>query len=103
LIGILSGTIISQFEETLDKVVALAFFMPMIAGMTGNTGTQSLAVVVRGLITSDVDASAVGRLVFRELLVGVILGIVNGILISVIAYIWQGNPYLGLVVGSSLL
>ncbi|TLS48799.1 magnesium transporter [Paenibacillus antri] len=103
LIGILSGTIISQFEETLEKVVALAFFMPMIAGMTGNTGTQSLAVVVRGLITRDVDARTVRRLFFRELLVGIILGVVCGILISIIAYIWQGNPVLGLVVGSSLV
>lgn len=55
LIGLISGTIISRFEETLQKVVALAFFMPMIAGMTGNTGTQSLAVVVRGLIVRDID------------------------------------------------
>lgn len=41
-IGIVSGSIIASFEETLEQVVALAFFMPMVAGMTGNTGTQSL-------------------------------------------------------------
>ena len=54
-IGLISGKIISSFENTLDQVVAIAFFMPMIAGMTGNTGTQSLAVVVRGLISHDID------------------------------------------------
>jgi magnesium transporter len=54
-IGLISGSIISGFEGTLDDVVALAFFMPMIAGMTGNTGTQSLAVIVRGLISRDLD------------------------------------------------
>jgi len=102
-IGLVSGTIISSFEETLSKVVALAFFMPMIAGMTGNTGTQSLAVVVRGLITSDTDKGAVTRLIIRELKVGLIIGITCGILISIIAYVWQGNPVLGLVVGSSLV
>ncbi|MEX6700671.1 magnesium transporter [Peribacillus frigoritolerans] len=102
-IGLVSGTIISGFEETLSKVVALAFFMPMIAGMTGNTGTQSLAVVVRGLITSDTDKGAVTRLIIRELKVGLIIGITCGILISIIAYVWQGNPVLGLVVGSSLV
>lgn len=102
-IGLVSGTIISGFEETLSKVVALAFFMPMIAGMTGNTGTQSLAVVVRGLITSDTDKGVVTRLIIRELKVGLIIGVTCGILISIIAYVWQGNPVLGLVVGSSLV
>ncbi|RJX38929.1 magnesium transporter [Paenibacillus pinisoli] len=103
LIGIISGTIISRFEETLDKVVALAFFMPMIAGMTGNTGTQSLAVVVRGLTTKEVTSGVVRRLVWRELMVGLMIGGICGVLISVIAYIWQGSPILGLVVGGSLV
>lgn len=102
-IGVISGTIISQFEDTFQKVVALAFFMPMIAGMTGNTGTQSLAVVVRGLITRDVDRKTITRLISRELLVGILNGVICGFLISVIAFIWQGNAALGLVVGSSLV
>ncbi len=102
-IGLVSGTIISRFEETLEKVVALAFFMPMIAGMTGNTGTQSLAVVVRGLISQDLGRLQIIRLVLRELKVGIFIGLTCGVLISGIAYLWQGNPYLGLVVGSSLI
>ncbi|MEK3734267.1 MULTISPECIES: magnesium transporter [Paenibacillus] len=103
LIGLLSGSIISGFEETLAQVVALAFFMPMIAGMTGNTGTQSLAVVVRGLITRELDKRTVFRLISRELGVGVIIGVTCGALIAIIAFVWQGNAVLGLVVGSSLL
>lgn len=102
-IGLVSGTIVSTFEETLQKVVALAFFMPMIAGMTGNTGTQSLAVVVRGLTSRDINKKVVMKLIFRELLVGIIIGLTCGILISIIAYIWQGNPLLGLVIGSTLV
>ena len=102
-IGLVSGSIISKFEATLEAVVALAFFMPMIAGMTGNTGTQSLAVVVRGLVTEDLTMKKTLRLVLRELLVGIMLGIVCGALISVIAYIWQGSFTLGLVVGASLI
>ncbi|EGQ26926.1 MULTISPECIES: magnesium transporter [Sporosarcina] len=102
-IGLVSGSIISRFEETLEAVVALAFFMPMIAGMTGNTGTQSLAVVVRGLVSEDMTMKKSLHLVFRELIVGVILGVVCGAVISVIAYIWQGSFTLGLVVGSSLI
>ncbi|MCD7035089.1 magnesium transporter [Metabacillus sp. GX 13764] len=102
-IGLVSGSIISFFQGTLDKVVALAFFMPMIAGMTGNTGTQSLAVVIRGLAQHDLDKKTVFKLIFRELRVGLIIGIVCAVFITIIALIWQGNLLLGLVVGSSLL
>lgn len=102
-IGVISGSIISSYEETLDKVVALAFFMPMISGMTGNTGTQSLAVVVRGLASNDIDRGVITRLILRELSVGIIVGVTCGVLISIIALVWQGNFILGLVVGSSLL
>jgi len=102
-IGLVSGSIISGFEATLEQVVALAFFMPLIAGMTGNTGTQSLAVVVRGLTTEDLSYKQVVKLIFRELWVGILIGITCGILISIIAYIWQGSFTLGIVVGSSLL
>jgi magnesium transporter len=101
-IGLISGSIIGGFENTLEQVVAIAFFMPMIAGMTGNTGTQSLAVVVRGLISHDIDKGVIIRLIGRELGVGVTIGITCAILISIIAYIWQGSFILGAVVGCSL-
>ncbi|KIL43081.1 magnesium transporter [Jeotgalibacillus campisalis] len=103
LIGLVSGTIISRFEETLATVVALAFFMPMIAGMTGNTGTQSLAVVVRGLTTNRIDKKTVSKLIIRESLVGVMIGVSCGILIAFIAFFWQGSITLGFIVGLSLL
>ncbi|OEF99031.1 magnesium transporter [Vulcanibacillus modesticaldus] len=101
-IGLISGSIISNFESTLNKVIALTYFMPMISGMSGNTGTQSLAVVVRGLASHDIDRKTIFNLVLRELGVGLIIGVINGSLIAAIAYFWQGNPMLGLVVGSSL-
>ncbi|WP_134702846.1 magnesium transporter [Ammoniphilus sp. YIM 78166] len=102
-IGLISGSIISQFEDTLQQVVSLAFFMPMIAGMTGNTGTQSLAVVVRGLVSQDIDRRTVIKLVVREFGVGLIIGIVCSVLITIVAYVWRDDLVLGLVVGSSLL
>lgn len=103
LIGILSGSIISTYQETLKEIVALAFFIPMISGMTGNTGTQSLAVVVRGLVSNEINKRVITKLVLRELGVGIIIGITCGILISLIAFIWQGDIMIGLVVGMSLL
>ena len=102
-IGLISGSIISSFEATLEEVVALAFFMPLIAGMTGNTGTQSLAVVVRGLVSEDLDLKRVIKLLIRELIVGIIIGVTCGVIVSLIAYVWQGSFTLGMIVGSSLL
>ncbi|MBO0991802.1 magnesium transporter [Bacillus sp. SD088] len=102
-IGLISGGIIESFEETLEKVVALAFFMPMIAGMTGNTGTQSLAVVVRGLVSEKLDLKKATKLLWRELLVGIIIGLTCAIIIAIVAYVWRGSLMLGFVVGISLL
>lgn len=102
-IGVVSGSIIDGFSMTLEKVVALAFFMPMIAGMTGNTGTQSLAVVVRELETQDLDIKKTIKLIVRELWVGIIIGAACGILLLIVAFVWQGSYTLGIVVGGSLL
>jgi magnesium transporter len=101
-LGLLSGSIISGFEDTLDQVVALAFFMPMIAGMTGNTGTQSLAIIVRGLAAQDLNRREAFRLIGREFGVGFIIGTVCAVLVSGLGFLWQGDAVLGLVVGCSL-
>ena len=103
IIGLVSGGIIERFEATLESVVALAFFMPMIAGMTGNTGTQSLAVVVRGLVSENLNFKKSMKLLLRELIVGIIIGISCAVVISIIAFVWRGSLALGLVVGASLL
>lgn len=102
VVGILSGSIISQFEETLEAVVVLAIFIPMIADMAGNTGTQSLAMVVRGLALGEFGKGKIYSLIRREAGVGLIIGTVNGVLIAIIASLWQQNPYLGFVIGFSL-
>lgn len=102
-IGLISASILSSFSDTIDRVVALTFFMPMIAGMTGNTGTQSLAVVIRGLASRDLDRNEIFQLVRREFGVSLMIGVVCGFLIAAIAFFWQGNFYLGIVVGSSLV
>ncbi len=76
--------------------------MPMIAGMTGNTGTQSLAVVIRGLSKEELNKKTIFRLIFRELKAGIIIGVVCAVVITGIAIVWQGNLLLGFVVGTSL-
>lgn len=101
-VGLIAGRIIAQFETTLETVVILAFFIPMIADMAGNTGTQSLAVTVRGLALGKFRNGEVWRLIRREAVVGLILGAVNGIAIAAIAAVWQRNIALGFVIGFSL-
>ncbi|PTM59730.1 magnesium transporter [Desmospora activa] len=103
LIGMGTASILSAFEATIDKVAALAFFMPMIAGMTGNTGTQSLALVIRGLASGQITRDRYWQILRQEGVVGVIIGVVCSLLIIGIVTLLMGNPYLGLVVGGSML
>jgi magnesium transporter len=100
--GFISGNIIARFEKTLEAVAILAIFIPLIAGMAGNTGTQSLAVVVRGLAVTEFRPRDFLWLLRREAGVGLIIGTVNGLLIALLTYLWQGNIWLGFVLGFSL-
>lgn len=100
--GFISGNIIARFEKTLEAVAILAIFIPLIAGMAGNTGTQSLAVVVRGLAVTEFRPRDFLWLLRREAGVGLIIGTVSGLLIALLTYLWQGNIWLGFVLGFSL-
>jgi len=71
--------------------------------MTGNTGTQSLAVVVRGIVGQEMNKAVVTRLILREFGVGALIGITCSILLFIIAYVWQGSLVLSFVVSSSLV
>ncbi|OIJ18147.1 magnesium transporter [Anaerobacillus alkalidiazotrophicus] len=102
-IGMFTAGLISSFESTIAEVAMLAVFIPLIADMAGNTGTQSLAVVVRGLALDKFDRTKVFRLLKRESLTGLMMGIICGILVSIIALlIPQGNVILGFIIGTSL-
>lgn len=100
--GTISGSVIGVYRSTLETIVVLAVFIPVIMGMGGNVGTQSSTIFVRGLATGEIDKSDVWDYFFREIKVGISMGFVCGSLISLTAFFWQGNPYLGLVVGTSM-
>ncbi|WP_339228768.1 magnesium transporter [Oceanobacillus sp. FSL K6-2867] len=102
-LGLFTASLIGRFEETLNQVAVLAIFIPLIAGMAGNTGTQALAVAVRGIATGDYDKEGKMKLILREAVTGLITGTVCGILIAIVIYLWQGNLFLGLLVGVSIL
>ncbi len=102
-IGLFTAGLIRSFETTLAEVALLAIFIPLIADMAGNTGTQSLAVVVRGLSLDKLNRKAIIRLLKREVGTGLMMGIVCGAIASLIALlIPQGSAVLGFIIGVSL-
>jgi magnesium transporter len=85
---------LSGFDSALQQVPALAFFMPVVAGMGGNVGMQSSTIVVRGLAVGFVETERVRKLVVREVSLGGVLGLIYGVLIAC-ASIWLGNMSAG--------
>ncbi|MCI5196513.1 MAG: magnesium transporter, partial [Candidatus Electrothrix sp. AW5] len=101
--GVAAMFIINGFEHELQKVLALASFIPIIAGMGGNIATQSSTIVVRGMATGRVNMPQFFQIVGRETLVGIVLGIMFGLLLGLMASFRYTSPaYLGLVVGLSV-
>lgn len=102
-LGMLTASLIGRFEETLNQVAILAMFIPLIAGMAGNTGTQALAVAVRGLATGEIDEESRWKLILREAGTGMIIGATCGIVVMLMIYFWKGQFFLGMLVGISIV
>lgn len=101
--AILAAMVIAQFESTIQKVVALAALMPIVASMGGNAGTQTLTVAVRALATKELSSSNAWRLITKEFLVGSINGILFAILMGGIAWFWYNDIKLGIVIGAAMI
>lgn len=101
--GLLSGSVIRVFKGTLGQVLSLAIFIPVITAMGGNIGIQSASITVRGLALGQIELFELWKRLFRELRVGVVMGLLCGGGVGIIALLWQGNPALGLVVGVAML
>ena len=94
----IAANVVGQFEGTIDKLVALAVLMPMVAGLGGNAGTQVLALTIRGLALGQVGASNVMILLWKELRVALFNGLLMGAVLGLIVYAWFRNPGLSLVI-----
>jgi len=92
----LAAWVVGLFERTIEQVVALAIFMPVVAGMGGNGGVQALTVITRGIALGEIEFSSGLRAAAKELTVGLAIGVVTGILGAGLAYLYVGNPALGL-------
>ena len=99
----LAATVIGQFEMTLEKVVALAILMPIVAGIGGNAAVQVLTLMVRGLALGQVGASNARILLWKEIRVALINGVLIGVLVGLIAWVWFGSALLMLVIALALV
>jgi magnesium transporter len=101
--AILASAVIGMFGATIEKMVALAVLMPIVASMGGNAGTQTMTVAVRALATRELTASNVTRVVLRETAVGLLNGFAFAIVMGFIAYFWFKSANLGMVIGAAMV
>lgn len=103
VLNIIAASVIAMHEATLEAVIALAVFLPIISDMSGCSGNQAVAVSMRELTLGVIRPNEIWRTIRGEVTLGLINGFVLGLLIGLVAYVWKGNPYLGLVVGGALM
>ncbi len=103
LTAIAASMVIGLFKTSIEKVVALAVLMPIVASMGGNAGTQTMAVAVRALATKELSASNALRVVFKECGVGLINGGLFALIMGTVAWAWFDNPMIGFVMGSAII
>jgi magnesium transporter len=99
----LTGNVLRIFEGELAAITALAFYIPLLIGTGGNTGSQTVSIIVRGLAVSDIRLSDTFRVLRRELVSGLILGTMLGIVALGRAYLWDNSVSLALVVGLTVI
>ena len=101
--AILAAAVVGMFEGTIQAVVSLATFMPIVTGMGGNAGTQTLTIIVRGLALGELNVKNMKKVFFKEIGVGVVTGVVIGFIIGVLGYIWEGNFMFGIIISVAML
>jgi magnesium transporter len=103
LTAAVASWVISNFESTISQMVALAVLMPIVAGIGGNAGTQTLAVTVRALATNQLTASNTWRAVRRELAIALLNGGTVAVVLGIVVAAIFGNPQLGAVIAAAML
>ena len=99
----LAASVVAAFEHTISQATALAVFMPIVAGMGGNAGTQTLTVIVRGLALGELSWANARKALFKEAAIGLGNGVVLGVVAALVAWVTKGNPMLGLLLGMAMI
>ncbi len=100
--AMLASGMVSLFDDTIAKVVALAIFMPIVTGMGGNAGTQTLTLIIRGIALGDIDYENSKEILKKEFAVGAIHGIILGTFVAIIGGLFQQTLVFGLVIGVAM-
>jgi magnesium transporter len=99
----IAAAVVGLFESTIAALAVLAAYMPVVAGMGGNAGTQTMAVTVRGISLDQVSLATGTRVIINEVIAGAANGVITGVLVAVIATVFNQSPLLGLVIGVSMV
>jgi len=101
--AIVASLVISLFDAAIERVVALAVLMPIVASMGGNAGTQTLTVAVRALAMKELTPTNAARIVGKEVIVGGINGILFACLVGLVTWAWFGDAAIGIVIGAAMI
>lgn len=99
----LAAKTVSLFENTIAQIVALATFMPMVAGMGGNAGSQTLTLIIRGIAIGEINYENQADILKKEIAIGIINGLCIGLVVGVLGYFWVGSISFGFVIGTAML
>ena len=99
----MAAAVVALFEGIIAKLTVLAVFLPVVAGQGGNAGAQSLAVVMRGIVMREIPKNKTVALILKEGKLGAMNGAIIGVVTAMVAWVWYGSPYLGLVIGLGML
>ena len=101
--AVLASLVIGIFDATIQSLVALAILMPIVASMGGNAGTQTLTVTVRQMALGEIDYQDAKKIIYKEVVISLVNGVLFATIIGVVAYLWFGLPLLGVVIGISMI
>mgnify|MGYP001189968772 CR=1 FL=1 len=99
----LAAAVVGLFEETIAAWTALAIFLPIVAGQGGNAGAQTLTVIIRDMALGEISPGDGRKALIKETLLGALNGLVIGIIVAAISYVWKQSPILGIVVGLAMI
>jgi magnesium transporter len=103
LTALLASWVIGHFDQSIEKLVALAILMPIVASMGGIAGSQTLTLVIRGMALGQISYANAGRLLSKELAIGALSGTLWAMILALITFFWFGDYRLGIIIAAAIV